>query len=67
MGIGLAIVFRIVLLFVLVKLISYFQDPVLHIPFTDVIEGHFNIHSIIVLIGGVFILFTKNRKIYKRI
>ena len=64
MGIGLAIVFRIILLFVLVKLISHFQDPVLHIPFTDVIEGHFNIHSIIVLIGGVFILFTAMKEIW---
>ena len=64
MGIGLAIVFRIILLFVLVKLISYFQDPVLHIPFTDIIEGHFNIHSIIVLIGGVFILFTAMKEIW---
>ena len=64
MGIGLAIVFRIVLLFVLVKLIGYFQDPVLHIPFENVIEGHFNIHSIIVLIGGVFIVFTAMKEIW---
>ena len=67
MGIGLAIVFRIILLFVLVKLISYFQDPVLHIPFTDVIEGHFNIHSIIVLIGGIFILYTSVKEIWHMI
>ncbi|MDA8572177.1 tellurium resistance protein TerC [Flavobacteriaceae bacterium] len=64
MGIGLAIIFRIVLLFVLVKLIGYFQDPVLHIPFTDIIEGHFNIHSIIVLIGGVLIVFTAMKEIW---
>ena len=64
MGIGLAIIFRIVLLFVLVKLIGYFQDPVLHIPFENVIEGHFNIHSIIVLIGGVFIVFTAMKEIW---
>jgi len=64
MGIGLAIVFRIVLLFVLVKLIGYFQDPVLHIPFENVIEGHFNINSIIVLIGGVFIVFTAMKEIW---
>ena len=64
MGIGLAIVFRIVLLFVLVKLIGYFQDPVLHIPFENVIEGHFNIDSIIVLIGGVFIVFTAMKEIW---
>lgn len=64
MGIGLAIIFRIVLLFVLVKLIGYFQDPVLHIPFENVIEGYFNIHSIIVLIGGVFIVFTAMKEIW---
>jgi predicted tellurium resistance membrane protein TerC len=64
MGIGLAIIFRIILLFVLVKLISYFQDPVLHIPFEDIVEGHFNIHSIIVLIGGVFIIFTAMKEIW---
>ena len=64
MGIGLAIIFRIILLFVLVKLISYFQDPVLHIPFEDIVEGHFNIHSIIVLIGGVFMIFTAMKEIW---
>ena len=63
-GIGLAIIFRIILLFALVKLIGYFQEPILHIPFEDVVEGHFNIHSIIVLIGGVFILFTAMKEIW---
>ena len=63
-GIGLAIIFRIILLFALVKLIDYFQEPILHIPFEDVVEGHFNIHSLIVLIGGVFILFTAMKEIW---
>ncbi len=63
-GIGLAIIFRIVLLFALVKLIGYFQEPILHIPFEDVVEGHFNIHSLIVLTGGVFILFTAMKEIW---
>ena len=63
-GIGLAIIFRIILLFALVKLIGYFQEPVLHIPFEDVVEGHFNIHSLIVLMGGVFILFTAMKEIW---
>ena len=63
-GIGLAIIFRIILLFALVKLISYFQEPILHIPFEDVVEGHFNIHSLIVLTGGVFILFTAMKEIW---
>ena len=63
-GIGLAIIFRIILLFALVKLIGYFQEPILHIPFEDVVEGHFNIHSLIVLMGGVFILFTAMKEIW---
>lgn len=63
-GIGLAIIFRVILLFVLFKLISYFQDPVLHIPYAEVVEGHFNIHSIIVLIGGIFIVFTAMKEIW---
>ena len=63
-GIGLAIIFRIILLFALVKLIGYFQEPILHIPFEDVVEGHFNIHSLNVLMGGVFILFTAMKEIW---
>ena len=60
----MAIIFRIILLFALVKLIGYFQEPILHIPFEDVVEGHFNIHSLIVLTGGVFILFTAMKEIW---
>ena len=63
-GIGLAIIFRIILLFALVKLIDYFQEPILHIPFEDLVEGHFNIHCLIVLIGGIFILFTAMKEIW---
>ena len=63
-GIGLAIIFRIILLFALVKLIGYFQEPILHIPFKGVVEGHFNIHSLIVLMGGIFILFTAMKEIW---
>ena len=48
----------------MVKLIGYFQEPILHIPFEDVVEGHFNIHSLIVLTGGVFILFTAMKEIW---
>ena len=63
-GIGMAIIFRIILLFALVKLMGYFQEPILHIPFEDMLEGHFNIHSLIVLMGGIFILFTAMKEIW---
>lgn len=64
LGILLAMVFRIALLFALVSLIKYFQDPILHIPFAHVIEGTFNIHSIIVLFGGIFIIYTAIKEIW---
>ena len=63
LGIGIAIVLRIVLLYVLINLIKYFQDPIFHIGI-GFIEGTFNIHSLIVLIGGVFILYTAVKEIW---
>ncbi len=63
-GILLAIVLRIVLLFVLVSVIKYFQDPILHLPWEGVAEGHFNIHSFIVLGGGIFIIYTAMKEIW---
>lgn len=64
LGIGLAVLLRIVLLFALISLISYVKDPILHLPFEHVVEGHFNIHSLIVLLGGVFILYTATKEIF---
>ncbi len=63
LGIGLAIVLRIILLFVLIKLIAYFQDPIFGIE-SKVVAGHFNIHSLIVLLGGAFIIYTAVKEIW---
>lgn len=63
-GIGLAIVLRIALLFVLVNLIKYFQDPIFHIDLWGWVDGTFNIHSLIVLFGGGFILYTAVKEIW---
>lgn len=62
-GIGLAILLRIVLLFVITSAIQYFQDPFTHFNWTGVIEGSLTIHSLIVLIGGVFIMYTATKEI----
>lgn len=73
-GIGLAIVLRIVLLFLLVQLISLFQDPVMTTGGEGTgkdflgtegawLSGSFNIHSLIVLLGGVFILYTATKEV----
>jgi len=64
MGIGLAIVLRIVLLFALVSLIKYVQDPLFGINIKGIVESEFNLHSIIVLVGGVFIIYTATKEIF---
>ncbi|NKB77983.1 MAG: tellurium resistance protein TerC [Gammaproteobacteria bacterium] len=58
LGIGLAVALRIILLFVVVKVLDLFQDPFFAINIPQVIEATFNLHSVIVLIGGVFIIYT---------
>jgi len=63
LGIGIAIVLRIILLFVLINIIQYFQDPLIEINMYGIISSSLNLHSIIVLIGGVFILYTATREI----
>ncbi|MGC6509227.1 MAG: TerC family protein [Myxococcota bacterium] len=62
-GIGLAIGLRIVLLFVVLKAIALFQSPLFDIHWEGVVVGHFNVHSLIVLAGGVFIIYTAVKEI----
>jgi len=64
LGIGLAVIFRLVLLYALMQLIAFFQDPILQFNWTGVTQASFNIHSIIVLLGGVFILYTAMKEIW---
>ncbi|REJ81052.1 MAG: tellurium resistance protein TerC [Acidobacteria bacterium] len=63
LGIGIAVVLRIVLLFLLMSMIRWFQDPLfeLHLGFVD---GVFNLHALIVLAGGVFIMYTATKEIW---
>ena len=56
-GIGLAVILRIVLLFLLIRIIDYFQDT-LFVLDSSLITGEFNLHSLIVLFGGIFIMYT---------
>ena len=68
-GILIAIILRIVLLFVLVSIIDFFQDPFSFLTggITDVIHFAFNGHSIIVLLGGGFIIYTAIKEIWHMI
>jgi len=62
-GILVAIALRIVLLFVIVQAISYFQDILFKIDIPDVIKAEVNGHSLIVLFGGAFIIYTAMKEI----
>lgn len=62
-GIGLAIALRIGLLFVVVQAISAFQAPFFKSHTEGVFEIDMNIHSLIVLVGGAFIMYTAFKEI----
>lgn len=62
-GIGLAIIFRIGLLFLLVNLIEKINVTLFQVD-THFIAGKFDVHSLIVLVGGVFIMYTATKEIW---
>ena len=82
-GIGLAIILRIGLLFLLTSLIRFFQKPIFGINFGklkktvdshgeeimqhSLIDSSFNVHSLIVLVGGGFIIYTAIKEIWHMI
>jgi predicted tellurium resistance membrane protein TerC len=61
-GIAGAVILRIVLLFLLIRIIGYFQDSLFHLD-TSFFSGTFNLHSLIVLFGGIFIIYTATSEI----
>jgi predicted tellurium resistance membrane protein TerC len=64
MGIGLAVVFRIILLFLLIQMIQLFQDPFLILKLEGFVETEMNLHAFIVLVGGGFIIYTAIQEIF---
>jgi predicted tellurium resistance membrane protein TerC len=68
-GILVAIALRIGLLFLLVSIIDYFQEPFSFLTggIDDVVKFAFNGHSIIVLFGGGFIIYTAIKEIWHMI
>ncbi|MEM6299081.1 MAG: tellurium resistance protein TerC [Bacteroidota bacterium] len=63
MGIGIAIFFRIILLFVIYSLVKALQEPFTKIHWEGIFEAKPSIHSIIVLLGGGFIVYTATKEI----
>lgn len=66
LGIGVAIFLRIFLLFALIKVIQYFQDPFISFDL-NFFNASFNVHSVIVLLGGIFIIYTSVKEIFHMI
>ncbi len=64
MGIGIAIILRIGLLFLIVYLMDLFKNPFASIKIKDWITGDFSGESVIVLFGGGFILYTAIKEIW---
>lgn len=62
-GIGLAIALRLGLLFVLMHLIKSFQNPFLELD-NSFVSAKLNLHSLIVILGGGFILYTAVKDIW---
>ena len=52
------------LLFVLMSLIKYFQEPFLSLHGSSILEAEINVHSLIVLLGGAFIIYTATKEIW---
>lgn len=63
-GIGLAIVLRIVLLFVVMRMIEVFKEPFFGLHLGRLAEGEFTVHAAIVLAGGGFIIYTAVKEIF---
>ncbi|MGC1472556.1 MAG: tellurium resistance protein TerC [Psychroserpens sp.] len=68
-GILIAIGLRIVLLFVLVSIIDFFQEPFSFLTgkIDNILDFAFNGHSLIVLAGGGFIIYTAIKEIWHMI
>jgi len=68
-GILIAIALRIVLLFVLVSIIGFFKEPFSFLTGSveNVVDFAFNGHSLIVLAGGGFIIYTAIKEIWHMI
>ena len=64
MGIGLAIGLRIALLFAVTAAIKSFQEPFWRPHVGDLFSGEINVHSLIVLAGGAFIIYTAVKEIF---
>ena len=62
-GIGLAVVFRVVLLVIIVNLFGALAEPLFGVHLGKVFEGEFTLQALVTLLGGAFIIYTAVKEI----
>ena len=62
-GIIVAVALRVLLLFVMIRLISAFQDPFYVFDLPGLIEGGMNFSTLVFVFGGIFIMYTAVKEI----
>ncbi len=62
-GIAIAILLRIVLLFVIIKAVSILKESLFSLDIAGLIKADVSGHALIVLIGGAFIIYTAIKEI----
>jgi len=62
-GIGLAVVFRIILLFIIVALFGALAKPLFNLHIGNIIHGEFTMQALVTLFGGAFIIYTAIKEI----
>ncbi|MBL4620672.1 MAG: tellurium resistance protein TerC [Marinicaulis sp.] len=63
MGIALAIIFRLILMFVVLGLITRLTQPMFAIDFYGMVVGSFTFHALVSMIGGGFIMYMAAKEI----
>ncbi len=62
-GIIVAVVLRIVLLFVMIRLIDALKEPFYVFDIKGIIEGGVNFSTVVFIVGGIFIMYTAVKEI----
>ena len=63
-GIAIAVILRIVLLFLIVNLFSLLAEPLFGVHLGNIIAGEFTAQALITLVGGGFIIYTAIKEIH---
>ncbi len=63
-GIGIALVLRVILLYLVLHLIEAFQEPFGSVHMEGILEGDFTVATIIFLVGGAFLMYTAVKEIH---